>query len=124
VWGGKRCELALEVAGIVRVEGLLAQLVDDGQEVVHGAHRLERLGIGRAEDPPAGGEGEGGLDEGQGDAAAMELLGQAAVRAPDLAERARELAVLVEDAADVEIALWWIRHGHRLSPAGVAARVP
>ena len=91
---------------------------------MHGAHRLERLGIRRAEEPPAGGEGEGGLDEGQGDATAMELLGQAAVRTADLAERARELAVLVEDAPDVDSALWWIRYGHRLSPAGVAGRVP
>ena len=54
----------------------------------------------------------------------MELLSQAAIRTPDLAEGARELAVLVEDTPDVEVAFPRIRHGHRLSPAGPAGRVP
>ena len=54
----------------------------------------------------------------------MELLGQAAVRTPDLAERARQLTVLFEDTPDVEIAFSPIRRGHWLSPAGPAGKAP
>ena len=126
VQGSKGCELALEVVEIVWVGWALAELLDDRREVVHGAHRLERLCVWGAEEPPAGCEGEGRLDEGEGDAARMELLGQATVGTPDLAEGARQLAVLVEDIPDVEIAPSWIRHGGacRLSPAGPAGRAP
>ena len=61
---GKGGELGLEVAEVVRVGGMLAQLVNDGEEVMHGAHGLERLRVCGAKEAPAGGEGEGGLDEG------------------------------------------------------------
>ena len=40
------------------------QLLDDGQEVMQGAHGLERLCVRGAKEAPAGGEGEGGLDKG------------------------------------------------------------
>ena len=62
--GGKSCDPFLEVAKVVRVGGMLVQLLKDGQEVMQGAHGLERLRVCGAKEPPAGGEGEGGLDEG------------------------------------------------------------
>ena len=62
--GGKRCDLGLKVVEVVGVGGLFMHLLKDGREVMQGAHGLEGLRFRRAEEAPAGGEGEGGLDEG------------------------------------------------------------
>jgi hypothetical protein len=55
------------------------EFLDDGQEVVKGSDGVERCGVVGPVDPAGGGEQEGGLDDGLGDALLVQLGGEVAI---------------------------------------------
>ena len=87
-------DLGLKVGEIVRWQrGPAEELLEDGQEVAERADGIEGRGVKRPEAAAGGGESEGGFEYRQGDAAAVELIGELAVLGPDPAEGSRGVVV-------------------------------
>jgi hypothetical protein len=79
----------------------LAEFFDDGQEVVKRVDGIQRLGIRWPVDPAEGGEQEGGLDDGEGDAALVELSCEESILVACACGSVRQTQVGLDDAAGV-----------------------
>jgi hypothetical protein len=90
----------LEVAGI---DAALHEFLDQPEEVVKRANRVERRGVEGTEGPASDGEDEGGLDHGQRDVAIPEPASQAAVFGPDVSERSWGLPVAGKDVLGIAL---------------------
>jgi hypothetical protein len=94
-------DLPGEVFEVFRIDRLVADLVEDREEVVERLDGRQRRGVEISEDAPRGGEVESSLDGVEWDSAVVELSGQPAVGGPDAAGGGGRAAVAVEDPPDV-----------------------
>jgi hypothetical protein len=78
----------------------VTQFVDDGQEVVQGAHGLQGRCVGWAQASPGHGESEGGLEEVEADALPMEPSSELTVSGSGADVVSGEFAVKREGALD------------------------
>jgi hypothetical protein len=83
----------------------LEQFFDDGQEVVKRVDGIQRLGVSWPVHPADGGEQEGGLDDGEGDAALVELGGEESILVACAGGSVRQPQVGLDDLAGVVLGL-------------------
>jgi hypothetical protein len=96
-------EFLSDVVEVVWVDAALHQFLDQRDEVVEGADRVERRGVGGTEGPASDGEDEGVFDHGQRDVAVPEPAGQAAILGPDMPECSGGLAIASEDVLGIAL---------------------
>src|ERR1035441_7227470 len=98
--------------------------LDDRQEVGQGAHGGQRRGVCWPDQAANRRQHECVLDDGQGNAALIELNGQHAIWPAQVAAGSRCVAIGFENLAHVVFAAGWLLlHGRLLSLAGRAAMV-
>jgi hypothetical protein len=100
---GTVVEFLPKVVEIAWLDAALHQFLHEGDEVVEGANRVERRGVGGTKGPSSDGEEEGVLDDGERDVAVPEPASQAAVLGPDVPERSGGLAVASEDVLGIAL---------------------
>ena len=94
-------DVELEVTEVILADAELEYLVDDRQQVIERPNRLERNGVGRAEDAARCGQEQGVFDGSDGHAAIIKNSREETIIATDNAGGSRRATIGIQNLADV-----------------------